>query len=118
MEKYLRYWVEESLWWAEFMIKHHDSLKPVENDLLEMYKHIKQRAINSIHYWNGSISIWEETEEMKQVYYFYNLLCYIDKIRKQLNEKNTEQKEKEIFKKYFNKILDSFLDNNGMKTKD
>lgn len=112
------YRIEESLSWAEYMINYHNSLKPMQEELLNMYKRIKKDAIDSLEY-TGSI-IGEQTEEMKQVYYFYNLLSYIDRIYQESKQKDIqdEQKEKEIFKKYFNKILDSFLDNDGMKTKD
>ncbi len=100
------------------MINHYDSLKPMQKELLHMYKHIKKDAINSLEY-TGSI-LGEQTEEVDQIYYFYNLLSYIDRIYQESKQKDIqdEQKEKEIFKKYFNKILDSFLDNDGMKTKD
>ena len=110
------YWLESSLQWAEYMINHYDSLKPMQEELLHMYKRIKEDAINSLKY-TGSIA-GEQTEERKQVYYFYNLLLYIDRIREESKQKDIqdEQKEKEIFKKYINKILDSFLNNDGMKT--
>ena len=100
------------------MIKHYDSLKPMKEELLHIYKRIKEDAIDSFNS-TGSI-IGEHTEEIKQVYYFYNLLSYIDRIREESKQKDIQdgQKEKEIFKKYINKILDSFLDNDGMKTKD
>ena len=112
------YWLESSLSWAEHMINYYDSLKPMKEELLHMYKRIKEDAINSLKC-TGSI-IGEQTEEIKQVYYFHNLLWYIDRIREESKQKDIqdEQKEKEIFKKYINKILDSFLDNDGMKTKD
>ena len=112
------YWIEEYLSLAEYMINYHDSLKPMKEELLHMYKHIKKDAIDSLSC-TGSI-LGERTEEVEQTYYFYNLLAYIDRIYQESKQKDIqdEQKEKEIFKKYFNKILDSFLDNDGMKTKD
>lgn len=83
--------------------------KSIRESVMDLIDYIKKTGAMRV------IRMWESSPELDKLIFivgeFYSLAYKYEKLKKE-NENTSEEKEREIFKKYFNQIIDNLLDGN------
>lgn len=93
---------------ASIMINSHEC-KSIRESVMDLIDYIKKTSAMRV------IRMWESSPELDKLIFivgeFYSLAHLYENLQKE-NENTSEEKEREIFKKYFNQIIDNLLDGN------
>lgn len=83
--------------------------KSIRESVMDLIDYIKKTSAMRV------IRMWESSPELDKLIFivgeFYSLANLYENLKHGI-EDNSEEKEREIFKKYFNQIIDNLLDGN------